>query len=194
MFNDHVSSRVLPKYFARQSTNLVGQALKPLDLVDRSNWLHLYPGPLDLTRLSLVKKAYESNYWYAFLYDIFIDGKLSCWGDGSSNGLSFLVKSDILKLMRVGIDLVPLMTYKFVFACLPCLWKTPLEKDHLQVLVDAIKKIRISYQKRTAFCICYFRLDEKIHFAWSRKIHSTGKREQNWLLIAELCSTHSIYF
>jgi hypothetical protein len=54
--------------------------------------------------------------------------------------LVFLVKSDILKLMRVSIDLVPLMTYKFVFACLSCLWKTHLEKDRLQVLVDAIGK------------------------------------------------------
>jgi uncharacterized protein YbaR (Trm112 family) len=42
--------------------------------------------------------------------------------------------------MRVGIDLIPLMTYKFVFACLPCLWKTHLEKDCLQVLVDAIER------------------------------------------------------
>jgi hypothetical protein len=30
MFNHPVSSPVLPKYFARQSTNLVGQALKPM--------------------------------------------------------------------------------------------------------------------------------------------------------------------
>jgi hypothetical protein len=28
MFNDHVASPVIPKYFARQSTNLVGQELK----------------------------------------------------------------------------------------------------------------------------------------------------------------------
>jgi hypothetical protein len=70
----------------------------------------------------------------------FLDGKLSRWGDKSSNVLSFLIKSDILELMKIGIDLVPLMTYKFFFECFPCLWKTPLEKDRLQVLVDAIKK------------------------------------------------------
>jgi hypothetical protein len=69
-----------------------------------------------------------------------LDEKLSRWGGGSSNVLSFLIKSDILKLMRVGIDLVPLMTYKFMFACLPCLWNTYLEKDRLQVLVDAIER------------------------------------------------------
>jgi hypothetical protein len=90
--------------------------------------------------LALVKEASKTNYWYAFLYNIFLDGKLSRWGDGSSNVLSFLVKSDILKLMKVGIDLVPLMTYKFVFACVPCLWKTHLEKDRLQVLVDAVER------------------------------------------------------
>jgi hypothetical protein len=135
-----------------------------------------------------------SHYWYAFLYDIFLDGKLSCWGDRSSNVLSFLVKSDILKLMRIGTDLVPLMTYKFVFACLPCLWKTHMEKDRLQVLVDGIQKVRIFSQKRTAFCICSFHPDAKIHFAWSMKTRSTGKREQKWLLIPELRSTHSFFF
>jgi hypothetical protein len=71
---------------------------------------------------------------------MFLDGKLSRWGGGSSSILSFLIKSDILKLMRVGIDLVLLMTYKFVFACLPCLWKTHLEKDRLQVIVVAIER------------------------------------------------------
>jgi hypothetical protein len=127
MFNDPVSLLELPKYFVRQSTKLVGQALKPLEIVDRLKCLHLYPDPWDPTRFSLVKKASESNYWYALLYDMFVDGKLSLWGDGSSNVLSSLVKSYILKLMRIGIDLVPPMTYKFVFACLPFLWKTPLE-------------------------------------------------------------------
>jgi hypothetical protein len=39
--------------------------------------------------------------------------------------------------MRVGIDFVSLMTYKFVLTCLPCLWKTYLETYRLQVLVDA---------------------------------------------------------
>jgi hypothetical protein len=140
IFNDPVSSPVLPKYFARQFTNLVGQALKPLEIVDRSKWLTLYPDPWDPTRLSLVNKASKTNYWYAFLYNMSINGKLSSWDDGSSNVLSFLVKSDILKLMRLGIDLVPLMTYKFVFTCLPCLWKTHLEKYRLQVLVNAIEK------------------------------------------------------
>jgi hypothetical protein len=90
--------------------------------------------------LALVKEASKTKYWYAFLYDIFVDGKISRWGDGRRNVLSFLVKSDILKLMKVGIDLVPLMTYKFFFACMPCLWKTHLEKDRLQVLVDAIER------------------------------------------------------
>jgi hypothetical protein len=70
---------------------------------------------------------------------MFLDGKLSRWGGGSSTVLSFLVKSDILKLTRVGIDLVPLVTYKFVFEFLPRLWKTHLDKDRLQVLVDAIE-------------------------------------------------------
>jgi hypothetical protein len=45
MFNDPVSSPVLPKYFAPQSTNLVGVALKPLKIVKRSKWLTLYPDP-----------------------------------------------------------------------------------------------------------------------------------------------------
>jgi hypothetical protein len=116
MFNDPVSSPVLPKYFAPQSTNLVGVALTPLKIVKRSNWLTLYPDPWDPARLALVKEASKTNYWYQFLYDIFVDGKLFRWGDGSSNVLSFLVKADILKLMKVGIDLVPLVTYKFVFA------------------------------------------------------------------------------
>jgi hypothetical protein len=116
MFNDPVSSPVLPKYFAPQPTNLDGVALTPLEIVKRSKLLTLYPDPWDPARLALVKEASTTNYWYAFLYNIVLDGKLSRWGDGSSNVLSFLVKSDILKLMKVGIDLVPLMTYKFVFA------------------------------------------------------------------------------
>jgi hypothetical protein len=140
IFNDPVSSPMLPKYFARQSTNLVGVALKPLEIVKRSKWLTLYPDPWDPARLGLFKEASKTNYWYAFLYDIFLDGKLSRWGDVSSNVLSFLVKSDILKLMKVGIDLVPLVTHKFVFACVPCLWKTNLDKDRLQVLVDTIER------------------------------------------------------
>jgi hypothetical protein len=43
-------------------------------------------------------------------------------------------------MMKVGIDLVPLTTYKFVLSCVPCLWKTLLGKYRLQVLVDAIKR------------------------------------------------------
>jgi hypothetical protein len=96
---------VLPKYVARQSTNLVGQALKPLEIVNRSKWLTLYPDPWDPARLSLVKKSSDTNYWYAFLYDMFLDGKLSRWGDGSSNVLPFLVKSEILKLIGTSHDL-----------------------------------------------------------------------------------------
>jgi hypothetical protein len=140
MFNDPVSSPVRPKYFVRESTNLVGQALKKLEIVDLSKWLHVYPHPWEPTRLSLVKNAYDSNYWYAFMYDIFLDGKLSRWGDGISNVLLFLVKSDILKLMRIGIDLVPLMPNKFVFACLPCLWKTSLDKDSCRCKLMLSKK------------------------------------------------------
>jgi hypothetical protein len=140
MFNYPVSSPVLPKYFATQSTNLAGVSLKLLVIVKRLNWLNLYPDPWDPARLALVKEASKTNYWYAFLYDIFPDGKLSRWGGGSSNDLSFLVKSDILKLMKVNIDLVPIMTYKFVFSCVSCLWKTYLEKDCLKVLVDAIER------------------------------------------------------
>jgi hypothetical protein len=59
-------------------------------------------------------------------------------GNADRNVLSYLVNPDILKLMRIGIDLVPMMNYTFVFACVPCLWKTPLEKDRLLVLVEAI--------------------------------------------------------
>jgi hypothetical protein len=140
MFNDTFLSPVLPNNFARQSTNLVGVALAPLEIVKRSKWLHFYPDPWDPARLALVKEASNINYWYAFLYNTYLDEKLSRWCDGSSNVLSFLVKSDILRLMKVGIDLVPLMTYKFVFICVPCLWKTHLEKDRLQVLVDAIER------------------------------------------------------
>jgi hypothetical protein len=122
MFNDPVSSPVLPLFFAPQSPNLVGVAFKPLKIVKRSKWLTLYPDPWDSARLALVKEASKTNYWYQLL---------SRWGDRISNGLSFLVKADILKLMKVGIDLVPLMTYKFVFACVPCLWKTDLERGRL---------------------------------------------------------------
>jgi hypothetical protein len=120
MFNDPVSSAVLPKYFARQSTNLVGVALAPLEIVKRSKWLTLYPDPWDPARLAIVKEAPKTTYWYAFLYDIFLDGKLSRWDDGSNNVLSFLIKSGILKLMKVGIDLVPLITILCLHACLVC--------------------------------------------------------------------------
>jgi hypothetical protein len=92
------------------------------------------------SKLSLVKEASKTTYWYAFMYDMFLYGKLSRWSDGISNVLSFLIKSDIMKLMKVGIDLEPLMTFKFVFACVPSLWKKNLEKDRLQVPVDTIEK------------------------------------------------------
>jgi hypothetical protein len=140
MFNDPVSSPVLAKYFGKASINLPGHDFPGMDIVERSEWLELYLDPWHPTILFVFKTASKTNLWYSFLYDIFLDGKLSCWGDKSSNVLSFLIKSDMLKYTRVGIDLVPLMTYRFIFACLPCLWKTPLEKDLLQVLVDAIKK------------------------------------------------------
>jgi hypothetical protein len=121
MFNDPVLSPVRPKYFQRASINLPGHALPTMVIFDRSSWLELYPDPWHPKILSLVKKASKMNILYSFLYDLFLDGKLSRWGDGSSNVLSFLIKSDILKLMRICIDLVPLMTYKFVFAfCLVC--------------------------------------------------------------------------
>jgi hypothetical protein len=122
MINDPVLSSVLPKYFERASINLPGHALPVMAIVDISAWLEVYPDPWHPTRLSLVETASEMNLWYSFLYDILLDGKLSRWGDGSSNVLSLLIKSDILKLTRIGIDLVPLIIYKFVFACLPCLW------------------------------------------------------------------------
>jgi hypothetical protein len=67
MFNDPVLYLVLPKYFAKQSINLLGKALAPLQIVNRSEWLTLYPDPWDPTRFSLVKKASDTNYWYAFL-------------------------------------------------------------------------------------------------------------------------------
>jgi hypothetical protein len=70
MFNDPVSSLVLPKYFARKSTNLVGVVLAPLDIVKQSKWLTLYPDPRDPAILALVKESSKTNYWYVFLYDI----------------------------------------------------------------------------------------------------------------------------
>jgi hypothetical protein len=73
MFNEPVSSPVLPKYVAPQSTNLVGFALKPLKIVKRSKWLTLYHDSWDPARLALVKEASKTNYWYQFLYDIFVD-------------------------------------------------------------------------------------------------------------------------
>jgi hypothetical protein len=194
MFNDPVSSPVLPKYFARKSTNLVGVALEPLEIVKQSKWLTLYPDPWDPAILALVKEASKTNYWYAFMYAIFLNWKLSRWGDGISNVLSFLVKSDILKLMKVGIDLVPLMTYKFVFACVPCLWKIHFEKYCLQVLVDAIERNPHLVPKSHRFCICSFHPNAKIPFAWSKKTRLTWKLEQNWLLIDAFSSTHSIFF
>jgi hypothetical protein len=101
MFNDPVLLPVLPKYFQRASINLPGHTFPTMVIVDRSKWLELYPDP---SILSLVKKASETNLWYSFLYDIFLYGKLSDWGNGSSNSLSFLIKSDFFKLMRIGID------------------------------------------------------------------------------------------
>jgi hypothetical protein len=183
MFNDPVSLSMLPKYLARQSTNLVGQALKPLEIVDRLKWLTLYPDPWDPTRFSLVKKASDTNYWYAFLYDMFLDGKLSCWGDGSSNVLSFLVKSDILKLMRVGIDLVPLFTFKFVFACLPCLWKTHLVKDHLWVVVDTIEKNPHLFPKAHRFL--YFLFSSRCEYPLCMVKENSFKWETGTTLVVD---------
>jgi hypothetical protein len=61
MFNDPVSSPVLPKYLAPQSTNLAGVALTPLEIDKRSKWLTLYPDPWDPARLALVKEASKTN-------------------------------------------------------------------------------------------------------------------------------------
>jgi hypothetical protein len=80
--------------------------------------------------------------------------------------MQYLAKPEILKLTRAGIGLVPLMTYKFVFAYLPCLWKTPLEKDRRQALVEAIEKKLITSRNPTAFCVFSFLRDVKTHLAW----------------------------
>jgi hypothetical protein len=104
---------------------------------------------------------------------MFLDGKLSCWGNRSSNVLSFLVKSYILKLIGIGIDLIPLMTYRSVFACLPCLWKTPLEKDRLQVLVDAIGKKSASHPKSALLSVSAIIIQMQ-----NSTLHGQGKHVQ----------------
>jgi hypothetical protein len=109
MFNNLVLSPVLPKYLERASINLPEHALPGMAIVDRSVWLNLYPDSWYPTILSLVKTASETNLWYSFCYDVFLDEKLSRWCDADSNVLSFLIKPDILKLTKIGIDLVPLM-------------------------------------------------------------------------------------
>jgi hypothetical protein len=53
MLNDPVLSPVLPKYFARQSFNMVGVALAPLEIVKRSKWLTLHPDPWYPARLAI---------------------------------------------------------------------------------------------------------------------------------------------
>jgi hypothetical protein len=89
MFNDPVSSPVLPKYFARQSTNLLGQELKNLKIADRSKVSTLNPDPWNPTRLSLVKKSSETNYWYGFLYNMILDRKLSRWAAEAATSCRF---------------------------------------------------------------------------------------------------------
>jgi hypothetical protein len=194
MFHDAVSSPVLPNYFVRESVNLVGKELKNLEIVDPSKWLHFYPDPWDPIRVSLVKNASMSNYWYTFLCNIFHDGKLFHWGNGSSNVLSFLVTSDILKLMRIGIDLVAIVNYNFFFPFLPCLWKTPLEKDRLQVLVDAIEKKSHLVPKAHRFL--YLLFSSRCENPLCMVKENTFNREmgKKWLLITEIRSTQSIFF
>jgi hypothetical protein len=125
---------------------------------------------------------------------MFLDGKLSRRGDGSNNILSFLVKSDILKLTRVGIGLVPLMTYKFVFTCLPCLLKTSLEKDSLQVLVDAIRKNPHLVPKAHRFLYLLFSSRCENPLCMVKENTSNWETGKKWLLITELRSTQSIFF
>jgi hypothetical protein len=107
MFNDPASSPLPPKYFAKQSTNLLGQELKNLELVDRSKWLTLYPDPWDPTRLSLVKKASKTNYWsiaVAYLKPINFLKTSLIFVNG--NGFLFICAFNLLTYVKIRTSLV----------------------------------------------------------------------------------------
>jgi hypothetical protein len=57
-------------------------------------------------------------------------------GGGGNSVFHYLTYTGILTLLSSRHDLLPLMTYKFVFM-LP-LWRTPTQRDHLQCIVTAI--------------------------------------------------------
>jgi hypothetical protein len=111
------------------STKLPGR-----EPIDRSAW-NMYPDPWNKERLALVKDAASHNVWYTFFYYVFLGGGESRWGGGNSV-FHYLTHTEILTLLSSLRDLLPFMTYKFVF--MTPLWRTPTHRDRLQCLVTVI--------------------------------------------------------
>jgi hypothetical protein len=156
LFNGPVLSPLHPEYMTRTSTNRAEDLLPDMAIINKSAWVHFYPDPWHPTRLALVKTEADTNLWYSFIYDIFLDGKLSRWGNEDHNILQYPTQEDVMKLTRFSTDLALMMTYKFIFACLPCLWKTSTQKDYLQILVAAIETSPQLFPKSHRFLYLLF--------------------------------------
>jgi hypothetical protein len=83
----------------------------------------------------MAKSTADRNVWYSFMFDVFLDGRMSHWGRGK-NILHYLMHPEIMRVIAAIHDFLPLVTYQFVFM-LP-LWRTPPHTDRLQFLVNAI--------------------------------------------------------
>jgi hypothetical protein len=90
-------------------------------------------------RMDLVLRALPRSAFLTFVYEVFVDGFMSQWG-GLRGPFSYLNRHDILNCMAAAHVVTPFITYNFVFqTCKHVLWTTPLEKDRLQCLVEAIQ-------------------------------------------------------
>ena len=136
MYVDTIMSPVKTE-FRQPRSKIVASVFELSQPVDRSLWNRRYPDPHDPARLDMVLTAVNSNLTYCFFYEMFLDGMLSRWGDDHYNVLRFLNLEDVMELMQVFPDLLPFMTYQFVFD-LPFLWSSELQKNRLEILVNAV--------------------------------------------------------
>jgi hypothetical protein len=134
-FFKETHSSVSPEYKSENiSTNDSRTKLPGRELFARSAW-NMYLDPWNEERHALMKDAASRNVLYTFFYDMFLNSGESHWGEGN-NVFHYLTHTEILTLLSSLHDLLPLMTYKFVFM-LP-LWRMPTQRDRLQCLVTAI--------------------------------------------------------
>jgi hypothetical protein len=79
LFNAPIRSPVNSQFMTKTSTNSSDDHIPGIVTIDTSAWIQ-YSDPWNPTRLTMAREATDRNGWYSFLYDVFLDGWMSCWG------------------------------------------------------------------------------------------------------------------